>query len=573
MTELNALLKLCFQRHRLIIISSVCLFVLGQIALIASFTFLQREQAETVAGTAMMLCFGPAALFGLWMFDYGHNGNFVLPESGCCHWLLRSPVPGWKIAIVPIVLRSLWYIAWWVSLAMFFRAFAPFPPVPLLLPGISLAAGSIALLVVAWRPFKRGWYRLFLLFFVAAILYCCMFGLLAPHEIRSHSYTGTEAFLLNAITSMAQVGAILFFLGSIALAVRSVNFARSSVAGVIPERQSIWQAIGTQTLTRWETSFRSEKRVHGTISPAKAMVLHELLRMRTSLLPMWFLYMIPLVIGSTFWMQFGGPWFVLVNVLFIYAGLIAVLNRQNSQTHTLPVYLSVSPVSTQTLAWTQAFVPLAVSLVLYAHILIPFAYWVTSTELREDWIAWAQRQRTWMHSDLPADAFAIRYTLSCFVVIAAFVFSRIIAATWVGFTGRQWFVVATSVVAGSFYAGLLGAGLYWFMRQTEWTQVQLSVTHFLSQIPSWMHFGLLAKGIVASVVVAIALKSGTVSLKQIVCVALIWAMVTGGVASLLTVLIPDDRLSFGLCVSATALLFPFARTLAMPMAMSLNRHV
>src|SRR5690606_27057733 len=96
----------------------------------------------------LVCCLLPAAIFSLVMFDYGHSGNMLLAESGCSAWLLRMPIHSWKIAVVPIVLRTLWISILWLTMAISLQLFPPNDSLPRLAPCLCLSAASIWLLVI-----------------------------------------------------------------------------------------------------------------------------------------------------------------------------------------------------------------------------------------------------------------------------------------------------------------------------------------------------------------------------------------------------------------------------------------
>ena len=76
---------------------------------------------ENFVGFAVLFTFLPAAFFALALFDYGGLSALESGQSGCSHWILRMPIHSWKIALVPIVLKTLWIVGLWFAFLLTIR--------------------------------------------------------------------------------------------------------------------------------------------------------------------------------------------------------------------------------------------------------------------------------------------------------------------------------------------------------------------------------------------------------------------------------------------------------------------
>ena len=158
MHELHALSRLALIRHRwelrmLLATSGIGLAIAALLWLRAA----DRTDVE-VAGLVLRVVLLPIGLAGAILFDYAQGGDLISPASGCHHWLLRQPVKSWKIAIVPVVLKTFWISASWLLFAASLRAMGV--PVPLITPCFYFSGAAFWLMVVSWKPLRSGWHRL-----------------------------------------------------------------------------------------------------------------------------------------------------------------------------------------------------------------------------------------------------------------------------------------------------------------------------------------------------------------------------------------------------------------------------
>ena len=122
----------------------------------------------------------PVAAFSLGLFDLGNSQDLMGGESGYSHWLLRMPIANWKLATVPIVLRTLWIGLGWYLFTLTTRQ----------LSGIALPVWSLAAVfsamgawasVITWRPFRSGRWRVAMTLTTGILLFALMTLLLNVH--------------------------------------------------------------------------------------------------------------------------------------------------------------------------------------------------------------------------------------------------------------------------------------------------------------------------------------------------------------------------------------------------------
>lgn len=150
MHELTALSRLALLQHRWVLIVLLVAAACGPV--IAAALFVARGtplEDSLVAFAALALM--PGMLAGAILFGFTHGNDLLGVESGCIHWLLRAPVQSWKIAIVPVVLKTLWISAFWGLFALAISPSSDHPQVQVSMRNAAAMTASAVGLLLALK--------------------------------------------------------------------------------------------------------------------------------------------------------------------------------------------------------------------------------------------------------------------------------------------------------------------------------------------------------------------------------------------------------------------------------------
>ncbi len=557
MSETLALIRLALARHRWLLTGLVIAVSLGAtVALIATAGLSEADREPGIAVFALFWTLFPSAIAVIGLFDYGDNGDMSLPESGCSHWLLRMPIASWKIALVPVILKTLWITCLWALFVFTARRLGIRELIPLVAPSICFSAIAIWVLIIAWRPFRSGWRRLVSLAVAGPIMYCCIGGVLVAPHIKQ---TQWRSFASGA----AMLGSILVYLAGTWLVIRTVELARTSSHGIIPERGS----EGVEDL-RGDLPTRSFR------TAGSALIWHDRLRAREWIRRTLIIGVLPAILLSAAFLPFRGSTLVMVLLLFAYLAGFAISRSGvvGEAVPGMPPYLAASPLSTRKIAWLRGLAPLVTAACVYSCVLFVFAGWALSAENRHVWMRWATDQATSLgHSEL-AVVVGVRWSIAIFIAVMAFVLGRLAAYIWVGLTGRTWVHAVVSIFAALAFLIPMGFVLRWFMQQTDWELMKASALDYLSYAPMLIAGLLVGKGL-ATLLSSLALKRLQIaSSRTIVFAVAVWGAVVALISITLFVLIPDPRATMPWCLALTAVTIPLARILLQPLALDWNRH-
>ncbi len=385
MSETIALTRLAISRSRNIMVGLIGVAVIG-ISIGASFEFTFHDPSRTDLPWLSVFIFWssmPAGFATFVLFDFGSGHGINLTESNVDRWILGSPIRSWKIAIVPLVLKTAWISVFWLIVVMFLR-YADVEAIPKLIPCIALSSVVIWAMAIAWRPMHWGWLR-FILLFLAEVSTIAVFIVFLnadnlqfppwePASIRSLALWSSQAYL------------IINFAIAIFASVRAVEIARTSPDGIVPSHT---RNSNRGIASGWE---RWIDRRRNFASPIRALAWYEFATARNLVLRQLAWLVIPsiLLLGLAF--PFNGVTITLALVAFAswatVAGHTAGLTENQGESR-LSTMLTRMPLSNAQIAWTRLAVSLAIMATVYSCIVLVFAGWSLWPPNREVWMDWA----------------------------------------------------------------------------------------------------------------------------------------------------------------------------------------
>ncbi len=555
MPELLALTRLAIVRSRLLLLLMVSAVAIGVATVFVAGPIGQDDLGAKIAIIALFCTMLPAALSSIVLFDYAAEGNMNLPESGCSHWVLRMPVQSWKVACVPLILKTLWVTALWLVFVFVARFLDAEDDLPLVAPSICLSATAIWVLVLAWRPFRSGWHRLAALTIVVPVLYCCIVAVFVSPHLKTVEWRPTATY---ATFTMA----IVLYIAGVWLAVRAVALARTSITGVVPE-------FGKQREASWLSGGGDRERHYQ--SAVHTLVSHDLNESQGWVRKTLIVGVIPAIVIFSLFIPVCVPSVVIVFWVFAYLAAIAVMRAGSALNSSLPPYLAASPLSNATIAWSRFATAMLIATCVSSSILVVFAGWCCWAANRHAWLVWASQRADDVGSADPV-MIGLRWSIAIVIASATFVLGRLASYFWFGMTGRQWVSVAMTVVMGLMVFVPLSIAFRWFAQQRDWESAQTSALYYAGFLPAIVTGLLVLKSLAVAAAVAVVSSRKLVSHSSMLRVIAIWAAITLLVATSLAMLIPDPRATYLWCLGLTALAVPLARVLVLPASIAWNRH-
>ncbi len=557
MPETMALLRLSWKRNRALAAGMAIATLVGILVAIASGPLEVGSLRGKIAIYALICTMLPAALSSIVLFDYSNEGNLNMSESGCSHWLLRMPVHSWKIAAVPVVLKTIWITVLWMLFVFIARYLGSDEAIPLFAPSVMFSAAAISMLVLAWQPFRSGWHRIAALIVAALAIYgCSALVLVAP-------FINQVAWRPIAVWT-SRIGVVLLYSFVVWLLIRSVHTARTNVTGLVPLRARNPFFGITSADNAPERRFRS---------PRHALIFHDLLQQRGWMRNTFILGVIPAIVIITLFVPLGIPTVVLTLILFGYLAGIAIsrMGATGEAVLSVPSYLAASPLSSAAIAWTRFAFPMLLAALVYSFVLLPIAGLACWPSNRATWNQWAAELARQIGS---SETFWVGAGWTAAIVIAAGVFmlGRVATCFWFAMSGRPWLTVVMSIVLGLSVLVPLGVLIRWFILQPDFESTRASAMEYAAWIPWIVAALLIAKGVASLAAIF------TVSAKRLagpgdqIKVILIWAMITLGVSASLAMLVPDPRVTFLWCLGFAALSIPLSRVIILPLMVDWSRH-
>ncbi len=554
MSETIALARLALQRQRtslLIIAALVAIGVSSAFILAAP----GSRTADEFAIIALLLTMLPAGLLSIGLFSFSSDRDFLLGESGFLHWLLRMPIAAWKLALVPITLKTIWISSLWIIFALTAGSTTT-AQLHLMLPAVICSSVGIWLMVLIWRPFTNGWWRLGAFLVCSLVLYLLIFGMLTEMESNG-------PVISSWLKSLCTVGIYGMFALGVWMSVRAVHLARSNGFGLIPE-------MGWAKASKLENARECRVRQHR--SPKAALIWHDLQKSRETHRYVFLLGVAPALVLLTLFMPFSIVGYVFVMVLFTCFASVASATVQDHNpqgTIVLPPYLGASPLGTATIAWTRIFTTAAILTLTLSLSLIIFAGWSLFPSNRVVWNQWSAEMAEATGVSSAGPGIALATILATFIIVIG----RIVAFIWPALCGRPWLNFSIIVVATFGYLIPIVAVIAWFLQQTSWESTQQNALYWLAYLPGLVAVWLAAKALLV-LFCSIRLHSlRLVAPPVIVCMIGGYLITTFLIAVALHLLIPYPQATLVWCFAAVLVVLPLARMLALPISLHYGRHL
>ena len=557
MSETVALLRLAIRRHW-ISMTVISAFVASGVVAATLFHWFGGANAQTLAITSMVITTVPAIVWTFALFLFGSEQDMLLAESGYHHWLLRLPIASWKLAIVPVLLKTLWVSAlWWVIVLVSGMIGRDTPG--LVGPAFAFSAASIWLMVLTWRPFSNGWWRLGALALCVIALYLTIVGTFVTVGDEHDKLSRWQARALGSLS-------YIMYATGVWMSVRALQLARTHARGIIAESERFsdrrHSSIDSGAVTPVD-------RRHG--SPRTALIWHDL--NKGSVLSRWVL-ILGVLPGATLLIllaSFNVISYVMTIVLFTYAGFIiatSVLDRGEKGTIVLPPYLAASPISTVEIAWTRIAMIGAIVGGSLLMSLVVFAGWALWPSNRQAWAEWS----THMVEQTASPAAGIRVASAIFLITLLVLVGRSVAYVWQSLSGRSWlqFVVVALLSLG--YLVPIGVGIGWFLQQESWEMVKANGLYWLGYLPILIVGWLLAKLFATMIALFVIHRTRLASRRATGLLLVGWGVAVLALAWVVHLLIPYPQATFAWCLAGMATALPLAGILAAPIALHYGRH-
>ncbi|QDT03132.1 hypothetical protein K227x_15130 [Rubripirellula lacrimiformis] len=574
MPETMALTRLAISRSRTAAIVLLGIIVIGcSIVLAIHQTLAPTTEAEDLARYSAVIIawtFLPAGIASLVLFDFSSGNSVNLPESNCSHFVLRMPIRSWKIAVVPLLLKTAWISMVWCLGSGLVRHFVGATP-PIVIPCFAFSAVAMWLMAIAWRPFKFAWTRFIWIALAAVVSYAFLLLYFAAPTMPAVGWRPL------AIWSSAAFAVINWGVAMVA-AVMSIEKARTSAEGITStgmfERGIFHRtaALSNSTQQAITTERQIEVPVRTFASPVAAIAWFELTSTRDYWLRTLLVGTLPLVLILTLATPFHAAWVAMALISFAVLAGISVSVAGESPSAKLPPILVRSPVSDAAIAWTRAAVSMSMAACMFAFILLAFAGWAIWPSNREIWIQWSQEIARQL--DAPAQAINIGLAISLMIVIG---FTTVAASfagglSWAGSTGRDWVAIPLAFACGIGFLVPIGIISLWLAHQSDWESARASLVA-LSRFIRPAIIALLVTKLIVATGISIKLRKLDLARPRSICTVWIgWVIVSIGIGGPLAFINPFAIIESWHWVSMTACLIPLGGILMLPLSAYWNRH-
>ncbi|TWT69678.1 hypothetical protein [Crateriforma conspicua] len=549
--------RLLFARHRWFLLTMVPMLIVTALLGHTSLSLAPQTTLSDVCVQLFCLTMIVAFCGGAILLDFCPQGD-VGGLSGMFEpWLLRTPLSTWRLALVPIIAKTVWILTLWLLLLALFVHSAVnvrLDLVSILAPPITLSAISVGLSAILWRPYASSLRRMALLMLYAVVCYGLLFAVLTAcfEQQRFHWFVRTGTL----------VGCVLLWMLLVRAAVAQLEQSRSHSLGRIaasprPDLQSWWWTLDRQPrpwatgdcsgALRWHDAARARRDVTRSLCWIAAPVLF---------LVCWQWPMIGML-------AFLVPCMVLWTLFNACAAIYEP--RGFSDRSPLPEYLISLPLSQFDLfrsrlsvtvrtavTWSAALMTgIAIATWLGGHHETMFRLWRLGDT---GWI-----KPTWMGVG------ATPKLISLWVVLWASLLTlglgRVIAFQWiVSSEHARWLVYGCLTVILSVIVGTI-AWILWQISNRPWDQIREDVVAATQYLPWIIGTLLTAKGILAIAESHRLTRNDWIKPRQLCFIWASWAAFIATIAIILWLLKPYTPLGFAAVLSGTALTMPLWRLL------------
>lgn len=479
------------------------------------------------------------------MFGMCKNGNALASVGSYDPWLLRLPIPSWKLAVIPALLITASVTALWVMLAVPIRIWSG-EQVPIFSQILSMSSLAIFLYAFVWKPPRYPWLQVVVAIAASPFAFLVAFG--------SIGVAGNAPEMMPLVL----VGSTIGYVASIAFAIYSVRLARVSSY----QQSSKLKAVSPSQSLCEVPPIRHQSRV-------AALAWYDARRFRVqrvclfaglALVTIFCASVLPLTGGTAiFGLVFAGVMCWACTSTFVEPSVYGV----NSS---LPSYLIASPLSSREIAYGRlksisvAFVLLffLMSLSLLCSLL-----WKSNLVTVERW--WAS-----ISDSLSASA-PIRIILFAYLATLGVTLGLLLRMTCVQLYGRQ---SVAAWVTGSIVFALAApfiVVLVWFLKQTNWEEVTLVATSWLNWSYNLIYVALATK-LCVDLFIIWRTEKRLVSQREITQFTVGWSVLVMGAAVTAWMLWPAASFTLTTAFMVAAVVIPLSPVLLAPRAVDANRH-
>jgi len=562
MHELFALSKLSLLQFRWVYWTFLALVVGSPLLAMINPLITSGKYVDSLIGIWLSLAVA-AGFAGVTLFDFTHRGDLNSPQSGCSHWLLRMPVPSWKIALTPIVLKTAWYVILWGIVAVIV-SLNNFEPVPVIGPMLCFSGGAIGLMAISWMPYRKGWHRIVLVPFVLITVYLlfCVIAV-APHTHPQWRF---------AINVSGPVLSVVFYLLCVGAVFWATSVSRTATLGLTSEEQPHrWWSYST--ISHEATAPDHIQTYHYA---GHALAWHEFYRTRSWAVRALAIGILPAILFFGVLFPVNTATVVMAFLVFAYVAAFAVGGAgdmaANASGTTFQTYLLVSPLSTARLAWTRFAVRISIAASVYSTIVVAFAFAALWPANRTAWSNWATQIAFKVDADATPMSIGICVSVAITLIASVFLMGQIASHWWFSLSGSSRLSLTVIFIELTLIFVPLSMFLYWFIRQRNWIEVQAAFATAATFLPT-LAAGLIVFKITAVVgAVILLLHHRLCEFKTVLQIVAIWATFVGIIGTVVSALLPLPYATFLACVSGIAILTPLARILIMPVLLAHGRH-
>ena len=576
MSELNALFALAWRRSRR---TAILYGVAMMILLALSFGFggaMARSDklAGALFGYLMMFVMLPAGAWGIFLLDFSNDGNVSERGSGFSHWLFRTPIETWKLAAVPIVVKTSWTVAVWLVLTLCCQNLGADARWMMVL-AVPVACIGVWVFALNWMSSRWRYGKLAFVFLLLPASFgaigCSMSAMIPPRPV----------YAVPAVLAVS----IVVYAVSVVLAYRLLKVARINATGIILPLGDITGGIDREVRT--DTPLDDSSRAATTggkgsvniprthASASAALTWHDLAKTHSYRLKLLLMVVFPGAICGAMLGPLSGT-VVVLSLGFIWVSAIAsssiAESRQWGQRTTLPPYVAASPLTSPQIAWSQMRSSARATSMIFLALAVTCLILCIDSGRRAQWEHWAEGVASLPSVNGAAVEVGLRYSAAWLIGLIVLIIVMPIRTEWIAMTGRQWVAILVGAIAICLVFGMTSAVIGWFLVQTDYDSAWENALWWWQWLPH-LAIGLCAvKLVVTAVVTATLARSSLLKPRSQVMIFVLWASATLVLATTFYVLIPDTRLGFLACLVVVAMLLPLSSIQAMPLAVQWNRH-
>lgn len=565
MSELIHLTKLSIARSRTVLMIAIAYAVVLHLGLIAygmSGVAAGERAAVSISAYAIMLSL-PLIGMTFAIFEFGDQIEVGSGATGYLPWLLRTPIKTWKLAAVPLALKTAWILAVCGTVAVTAQT-AGMPPERWLVPAIGVATLFSLACLLTWQPFRGTYTRLAFcgISFVPAyawLIYSTSFAFMRERIDVEQFWISVGMFAIPAT-----------YLAITLLAIRAVKLARCNVIGHIGESTSWIDSVRVASPAVQRNQEHSATFSH----PAKVSAFRTLLKYDLAkfsglgakiVFGGWTLVVLfwSMVDGASTASIVGLTVTLMFPAIFLNEWTVSSLDQRF-----LPNLLALAPVRSSSLVWTRQMFFTTTWFASLLGIPIVLTIWHLTGASRGVALAWNDSIET--HFGVPNSAFRVSLAIA---IIGMLLVAR--QTTWTVAaiaTGRLrwglWAVAAKFGVAFVVFSWLL----YHFMQFPNWEAWNAWAWQGIAQIPTVLPWLLAVKIAIVVIAATMLLRSGLTKQTTVFAVVAAIAAITLIFATALWKLLPGDNVMYWHCAATSALLMPASRILVAPICLAFNRH-